>query len=112
MRLPIDVRSLTFIAGSDPAGVLDMEGRQRADKATGELLWGLDLVALGGKDGAEVWHVRIAGEPKGISTGQSLKVQGLTAMTWEIDGRHGVSFRVDGLEASGSTAKTAQAQAA
>jgi hypothetical protein len=112
MRFPIDVRNLTFIAGSDPAGVLDMEGRQRADKATGELLWGLDLVALGGKDGAEVWHVRMAGEPKGISTGQPLKVQGLTAMTWEIDGRHGVSFRVDGLEASGSTTKTAHAQAA
>jgi hypothetical protein len=56
MRFPIDVRSLSFIAGSDPAGVLDMEGRQRADKATGELLWGLDLVALGGKDGAEVWN--------------------------------------------------------
>ena len=112
MRFPIDVRSLSFIAGSDPAGVLDMEGRQRADKATGALLWGLDLVALGGKDGAEVWHVRIAGEPKGISTGQPLKVQGLTAMTWEIDGRHGVSFRVDDLEASGSTPKGAQAQAA
>jgi hypothetical protein len=109
MRFPIDVRSLTFIAGSDPVGVMDMEGRQRSDKATGELLWGLDLVALGGKDGAEVWHVGVAGEPKGISTGQPVKVQGLTAMTWEIDGRHGVSFRVDGLEASGGAAKTAQA---
>ncbi len=40
MRFPIDTSRLTFIAGSDPAGVLDMEGRQRADKATGELLWG------------------------------------------------------------------------
>jgi hypothetical protein len=109
MRFPIDVRSLQFIAGSDPAGVTDMEGRQRADKATGELLWGLDLVALGGKDGAEVWNVRIAGEPKGISTGQPVKVEGLTAMTWEIDGRHGISFRVDRLEGAGGSAKTAQA---
>jgi hypothetical protein len=109
MRFPIDVRNLTFIAGSDPAGVMDMEGRQRADKATGEPLWGLDLVALGGKDGAEVWNVRIAGEPKGISTGQPLKVRGLTAMTWEIDGRHGISFRVDGLEGVGSAPKMAQA---
>jgi hypothetical protein len=57
MRFPIDVRNLTFIAGSDPAGVLDMEGRQRSDTASGELLWGLDLVALGGEDGAEVWSV-------------------------------------------------------
>jgi hypothetical protein len=109
MRLPIDVSSLTFIAGSDPAGVMDMEGRQRTDKATSAPLWGLDLVALGGKDGAEVWNVRMAGEPKGISTGQPVKVQGLTAMTWEIDGRHGVSFRVDGLETAGGAPKTAQA---
>lgn len=57
MRLPIDLTNLTFIAGSDPAGVLDMERRQRADKATGELLWGLDVVVLGGEDGAEVWPV-------------------------------------------------------
>jgi hypothetical protein len=109
MRFPIDVRDLTFIAGSDPAGVMDMEGRQRADKATGELLWGLDLVALGGEDGAEVWPVRIAGEPKGISTGQSLRVEGLTAQTWEFDGRHGTSFRARKLEAAGPPPKTAQA---
>ena len=109
MRFPIDVRSLSFIAGSDPAGVLDMEGRQRTDKATDQPLWGLDLVALGGRDGAEVWHVRMAGEPKGISMGQPVNVQGLTAMTWEIDGRHGVSFRVDGLEPAGGAPKSAQA---
>jgi hypothetical protein len=109
MRFPIDVSKLTFIAGSDPAGVTDMEGRQRSDKATGEPLWGLDLVALGGEDGAEVWPVRIAGEPKGISTGQPLRVEGLSASTWEIDGRHGISFRVRRLAAGGPASKTAQA---
>ena len=51
-----DRREQLFIAGSDPAEVTDLEGRQRADKATGETLWGLDLVALDGKDGAEVWR--------------------------------------------------------
>ena len=86
-----------------------MEGRQRADKATGELLWGLDLVALGGKDGAEVWNVRMAGEPKGIATGQPVKVQGLTAMTWEIDGRHGISFRARLIESAGGSSKSAAA---
>ena len=109
MRFPIDVSNLTFIAGSDPAGVMDNEGRQRADKATGELLWGMDLVALGGEDGAQVWPVRIAGEPKGIATGQPVKVDGLTAMTCEIDGRHGTSFRARRLEASGAASKRAEA---
>jgi hypothetical protein len=101
MRLPIDLTNLTFIAGSDPAGVLDQERRPRADKATGELLWGLDLVVLGGEDGAEVWPVRVVGQPKGITTGQPLRVEGVTAMTWEIDGRHGISFRARIVEAPG-----------
>ena len=108
MRFPIDTSRLTFIAGSDPTGVLDMEGRQRADKATGELLWGLDLVALGGEDGAEVWPVRVAGEPKGISTGQPVRVEGLTALTWEMEGRHGVSFRVRDLQSAGPPAKRSE----
>jgi hypothetical protein len=112
VRLPIDLSNLTFIAGSDPAGVLDMERRPRADKATGELLWGLDLVVLGGEDGAEVWPVRVVGEPKGITTGQPLRVEGLTAMPWEIDGRHGMSFRARLVEASGpSPAKSKPAAA-
>jgi hypothetical protein len=57
VRLPIDVSNLTFIAGSDPAAVLDMERRPRADTATGEVLWRLDVVALGGEDGAEATPV-------------------------------------------------------
>src|SRR3954449_13364727 len=114
MRFPIDVSTLTFIAGSDPAGVLDMERRPRADKATGELLWGLDLVVLGGEDGAEVWPVRVVGEPKGLQPGQPLRVEGLTAMTWEIEGRHGISFRARVVEAAGpapATTKPASAAA-
>ena len=90
-----------MIAGCDPAAVLDMERRPRADKATGEVLWGLDLVALGGVDGAQVWPVRVAGEPVGIRTGQALRVAGLVAASWEIDGRHGISFRAQKIEAAG-----------
>jgi hypothetical protein len=110
MRLPIDLSNLSFIAGSDPAGVLDMDRRPRADKATGELLWGLDLVVLGGEDGAEVWPVRMVGEPKGIRTGQALRVEGLIAAPWEIEGRHGISFRARVIEAAGpASAKSAAA---
>jgi hypothetical protein len=112
MRLPIDLSSLSFIAGSDPAGVLDMERRPRADKATGELLWGLDLVVLGGEDGAEVWPIRVVGEPKGIQTGQPLRVQGLTAAPWEIEGRHGISFRARVVEAAGQASAASKAAAA
>jgi hypothetical protein len=100
VRLPIDVSNLTFIAGSDPAAVLDMERRPRADTATGEVLWRLDVVALGGEDGAEVWPVRVVGEPRGIRIGQALRVVGLSASPWEMGGRHGISFRAHSVEAS------------
>jgi hypothetical protein len=111
MRIPVDTGGLMLIAGSDPASVLDMERRPRADKATGELLWGLDVVALGGEDGAQVWPVRVVGEPKGISTGQRLRVQGLTAASWEIEGRHGISFRARVVEAAGQGSAPAKAAA-
>jgi hypothetical protein len=45
----------------------------------------------------------------GISTGHPVKVDGLTALSWEIDGRHGISFRVRRLEASGAAAKRSEA---
>ncbi|MDP2712563.1 MAG: hypothetical protein Q8O56_15210 [Solirubrobacteraceae bacterium] len=112
MRIPIDTAGLTFIAGNDPSMVLDMEGKPRADRATGEVLWGLDLVALGSEDGAEVWAVRVAGEPKGVQVGQPLNVEGLVAMPWEIDGRHGISFRARKLAAMGGSQAKATAAAA
>jgi hypothetical protein len=45
------VSSLTFLAGSDLAGVMDMEDQPdgQGDECAA---MGLDLVALGGKDGA------------------------------------------------------------
>jgi len=110
-RFPIDLSGLTFIAGSEPAGVTDMNGAPRPDKATGELLWQLDLVVLGLEDGAEVWQTRIAGEPKGINTGQMLHVEGLSAMTWEMEGRHGTSFRARVIAPDASKGKPAAAAA-
>jgi len=108
-RFRIDTSGLSFIAGSDPVGVTDMDGRPRPDKATGELLWQLDVVVLGGEDGAEVCNVRVVGEPKGISTGLPLKIEGLAGMSWEMEGRHGISFRARKLEVAGPGAKPASA---
>jgi hypothetical protein len=98
MRLPIDTTTLSLIAGSEPRPVLDMEGRPRADRATGEVLYAVDVVALGGDDGAEVWPIRIAGEPKGIRQGQPIRVSGLTAAPWEMENRHGITFRASAIE--------------
>jgi hypothetical protein len=111
VRLPIDTSKLTFIAGSEPAAVLDMERRPRADRAKGEVLWRLDVVALGGEDGAEVWPVRVVGEPKGIRMGHALRVVGLSASPWEMESRHGISFRAQSVEAAAPAASSKTAAA-
>ena len=68
------------------------------DKATGEVLYAVDVVALGGEEGAEVWPIRIPGEPKGIRQGQPIRVSGLTAAPWSMDNRHGITFRASAIE--------------
>jgi hypothetical protein len=70
----------------------------------------LDVVALGGEDGAEVWPVRVVGAPKGIRIGQALRVVGLSASPWEMESRHGISFRAHSVEAVAAvSSKTAAA---
>ena len=66
MRIPIDTRTVTFVAGSEPRAVLDMVGPRAPTKATGVVLYAVDVAALGGDDGAEVWPIRMPGEPRGI----------------------------------------------
>lgn len=61
----------------------------------------------------EVWGDRVAGEPKGISTGHAVRVVGLVAARWEIEGRYGISFRTRKIEPAGPArekSKTAEGQ--
>ena len=108
MRLPIDTTDLTLIAGSvEP--VTDFETKQPKADANGELLYALDIVAFGAEGGPQVWPVKVAGEPKGITTGANVTVTDLVAAPWTIDGRHGISFRAGKVvaEAKPSTSKAA-----
>lgn len=47
----------------------------------------------------EQWPVRVTGEPSGFGVGSTVAVKGLVAMTWEMEDRHGLSFRADSVEA-------------
>ena len=109
MRLPVTTTGMTLIAGSlEP--VIDFETkRQRADQ-NGELLFAIDVVALT-DDGPQIWPVRVAGEPKGIATGQPVVVHDLIAVPWEIDGRHGISFRASKIEAASKPSSATKAAA-
>lgn len=93
MRLPIDTSGMTFLCAVAPTPVLDFESRQqKADSGTGEFLFAMQLVAMG-PEGADMLKVQVAGEPKGVTQGQPVRVSGLTANYWQMGERSGVSFR-------------------
>ena len=115
MRLPIDIAGMTFMCAAPARPVTDFDTKQqKADLATGELLYNLQVVALD-EDGAQIITVRVAGDPK-VGQGVMLKLDGLVATPWSMGDRSGVSFRANRVEAvgvaGGAARQPAKAEAA
>lgn len=102
MKLPVDVSGLTFLAAGVPEPAVDFDTRQPKVEADGRPLYSVPLVALGA-EGAEVFPVKVPGEPKGVSQGTPVKVTGLVANPWTIGDRSGVSFRAERIEATSNS---------
>ena len=97
MRFPIDTAGMTFLAAGPPEPVTDFDTKAPRIGEDGQPLFSLSLVGLG-PEGAQVFPVKLAGEPKGIVQGTAVKVTGLVATYWELNGRSGVSFRAQRVE--------------
>jgi hypothetical protein len=113
MRLPIDTSRLKFmvVAPAEPARQYE-EGKPREawaprTDANGEVLWRLQLVALG-EGGAEIIRVAVPGDPK-VVQGEMVAVDELTAQPWEMEGRSGMSFRARAIVASAAARPVAKA---
>jgi hypothetical protein len=116
VRLPIDTSRLKFlvVAPAEPLRQWE-EGKPREAWAprtdvNGEVLWGVQLVALGDGE-AQIIRVAVPGDPK-VAQGEMAMVDGLTAQPWERDGRSGMAFRCVAIHsatgrASGSGEKAA-----
>jgi hypothetical protein len=101
MRLPIDTSRLKFlvVAPAEPLRQYE-EGKPREAWAprtdvNGEVLWRVQLVALGDGE-AEIIRVAVPGDPK-VGQGEMVVVDGLTAQAWEMDGRSGMAFRAQAV---------------
>ena len=97
MRLPIDTSRLQFlvVAAAEPLKQYE-EGKPRESWAprvdiNGEVLWRVQLVALGDGE-AEIIRVAVPGEPA-VQQGEMVRVEGMTAQAWEMEGRNGMAFR-------------------
>ena len=102
MKLKIDITGVTFICTRAPEQRTSFDtGQVRIDKATGLVLWLVQLMALDAS-GGEVLSVTVAGEPK-ATVGQPVTVAGLVALPWSQEGRSGVAYRAETITSGGET---------
>ena len=97
MKLPIDTTGMTFLAAGPPEPVLDFESKAPKVDEKGAPLHSVQVVTLN-DGGAEVIAVKVAGQPKGVSQGSTVKVTGLVATPWSMGDRSGVSYRAAQIE--------------
>ncbi|WJR34213.1 hypothetical protein P3F83_01830 [Mycobacteroides immunogenum] len=96
MKLKVDTSAVSFMCTKTPEPRTDFgSGAPKIDKATGAVLFQVQLMALDA-DGGDVLSVTTAGEPK-VSVGQQVAVTNLVATPWSQDGRSGVAFRADSI---------------
>jgi hypothetical protein len=115
MRLPIRDDAMVLVAMAPPEPVVDFTtGQPKADQA-GRPLFTVQVAAMFEGQG-EVLAVKVAGEPAGIDAGLPVRVEGLVAQPWELDGRSGIAWRSSairpataGAEKGGERAATARA---
>ena len=105
MRLEIRTEGVEFVVSRAPQPKNDGEGRQKADRDSGELLYATELVAMDAS-GAEVIKVTTAGEPK-VGSRQMVAVRGLVVTPWNLDGRSGLAFRAESVSPVKASAGTA-----
>src|SRR3954447_6092904 len=104
MRLPIDTSRLQFLVVSAAEPLKKFEdGKPREARAprtdeNGELLWRVQVVALGDNE-AEIIRVTLPGDP-GVGQGVMVRIEGMTAQAWEMDGRSGMAFRATAIRAA------------
>jgi hypothetical protein len=82
-----------------------LEHLQKIDKATGALLWQLQVMALD-DTGGEILTVTLDAEPK-ISVGEFVQLHNLVVIPWNQGDRSGVAFRAAGMTAAGKHQATA-----
>jgi len=105
VRLPIDTSRLRFLVVAEAEPLKKFEdGKPREAWAprtdeNGELLWRVQLVALGDGE-AEIIRVAVPGDPH-VSQGEMVRVEGMTAQAWELEGRSGMAFRCQAIGPAG-----------
>jgi hypothetical protein len=105
MYLPIDTTNQNPTQSLPAKPVIDFNTKTQKLDENGEPVFVIQVV-LYGEAGAEVVPVKFSGQPPlGLKPGASLRITGLVATTWSMEGgKHGVSFRAAKIEVVGAPA--------
>jgi hypothetical protein len=96
MRFAIDTTGLRFVVVASGEPLRRYEADRPRDAwpsrrdEDGAVLWRVPVVALGDDDGV-VLRVTVADDPE-LEPGAMVTVEEMTARTWKLDGRSGVSL--------------------
>jgi hypothetical protein len=107
--IPIDDRAFDgwMVTMAPEPRVANREtGELSKDRATGETIWVVGVLASRGRD-SSVEQVTVVGEPRGLSLHMPVRMVGLVATSWEVDGRSGVSFRAQAMVPAAEVASNA-----
>lgn len=102
MRIKMDVSSVRFMVTKIAEPRIDRDTqKQKVDRATGALLWQVQLMALD-ETGGEILPVTIDTDPK-VQVGEFVRLVDLVAIPWSQGDRSGVAFRAASVSALKST---------
>jgi hypothetical protein len=106
MRYRVATEGDQLLAATAAEPVLDRESGRPRLGPNGQPDQMLTVVVMRG-DGADVWRVRTTDVAKGIAQGVAVRIHGLVATSWELNGRAGVSLRAERIEPASATRQAA-----
>ncbi|MET8280925.1 hypothetical protein [Micromonospora sp. NPDC005174] len=92
--IPVDLSRLTgLLCVAAPEPKTDLDGEQRKDR-DGNRVWVTGIaVRRAGTRKASVIDVSTSAQPEGVMEGNPVGVTELDVSLWEIEGRHGLSYK-------------------
>ena len=99
-NIPVDVGKLSgFTCSLLPAPYTDRDtGEARTDRDSGLPLYQVGVtVRLVGTREVETWTIQVPGEPVGLVEDEKVRVYDLSVVSWNRDGRSGLTYRASAI---------------
>lgn len=97
--IPVDTNAMTLLIGGVIQPATNSDGTQRLN-AAGKALFQVPVVVVTDGANADTIVVRVPGPVAHIEPLTPVKFVGLVARPWSIDGRSGVAFAANALQAT------------